>query len=190
MSLATSGRRSAPVLLSLLWASVIPLHAQAPEVRVALGGVAPLGTMSDRYDVGLNGALSLGYGLRDGGFGVRAELWGTRFAGKTEATPYARVHQGGLWDVGLLGNAVFAAKQEHLRPYALLGGGLHRQLRDDGHDPYGWVPGAQAGVGLSWSVGQLVLSAEIQYQVVLSEVAAGCDFCVASQTPLVIGVGL
>ncbi|HMB92008.1 MAG TPA: hypothetical protein VKP65_14230 [Rhodothermales bacterium] len=176
-------KHAALLLLALLMvAPVESARAQIPNLRIFAGPVVPV-SMSDGYNTGKSGGLSLSYGLYNGGFGVRADLWGTRFTTETINSDF--------WNVSILGSVLYAIEKKNTGPYpyVLLGLAGYRHLMDDGHDPYGWVLGAQTGVGISWPIQGIEVSAEVQYQVVFSDLVAGCDFCLASQMPVVFGIG-
>lgn len=173
----------APLLLALLMVVSVKLaRAQMPNLRISAGPVVPV-SMSDGYSTGKNGGISLSYGLHNGGFGVRADVWGARFTTETINSDF--------WNVSILGSVLYAIEKESTGPYPYVLFGLagYRQLRDDGHDPYGWVLGAQTGVGIAWPIQGIEVSAEVQYQVVFSDLVADCDFCLASQMPIVFGIG-
>lgn len=158
-----------------------PVRAQGSYVRLQAGGIVPVGSMGRTYDLGPAAALSVHKPIGTGGFSWSLALWGARFV---------TVVHSDFTAFSILGSVHYAVIDEPIRPYVLVGAGGHLQIRDAQRNPYGWVPGLQAGLGLSWTVARLEMHVEIQRQLILSDLVSGCDFCLATQTPIMLGIAI
>ena len=180
--------------LQLLLLLTLPptLHAQRPELGVAIGPAPVTGQARRVRATGVHGALSAGWNTRASGLGARLELAWEQLPGRDAVaiTPHGtqRVSRGTLGIASVRGSVLFTGGAARLRPYALLGGGSTR-LRIPGHpNPYGFTVGLHAGVGVRLAVGRLLLTTELLGVLPLTDYGGGGDFQPVTYAPLSVGV--
>jgi hypothetical protein len=118
---------------------------------------------------------------------LRADLTYSRYGGK-ETKLSGAVRHSDLWNVAMLANALYLVPAEGMRLYVLSGAGMHR-TQSVGESPniYGWVPGAQAGLGMRIPVGVTTVFAEVRWNLILSDYGNG-DFQPSTYVPVSVGV--
>jgi hypothetical protein len=160
----------------------------AQEIRAGLyGGAAwPSGTMAERREVGyeLGGLVTLEWAR----WALRADLSYARHAGK-EADLFNADRYPDLWNMSVLASGLYRFPGQRLRPYVMVGTGLHRmQQVDRSPNVYGWVSGVHAGAGLRVGIRSgLAVFAEVRRHLILSDYGNG-DFELSTYTPLSVGV--
>lgn len=140
--------------------------------------------MSEVYRVGLGVRASALYDRGPGRIGIRAGLRAEWFEGR-EADMVGNV-RADAQSVGLSVDAVFRGRIGRALLYSAAGGGAYHQ-RAGRHDPYGFVPGVQAGVGLAVPIGGVHVTSEVQVLAVLSDLLAS-EYRPSVRVPISVGV--
>ena len=163
--------------------------AQSLQPGIDLGAAAPTGGAGEHRSVGAHVALSLGWGTRDPGLGVRGEVAWTRIEGEPAPAGDPSWRWGDLTARSARATLVYTLSGERARGYGLLGVGAYDLEVAGRSDPDGIVPGLNFGFGVSAPLGRVRLAAELQGVLVISDYGSN-EFEPPIYWPLTIGIRL
>ena len=163
------------------------LVSQEIHPGLALGVAVPADDYAKTHRTGPLTQLFVVFGGADQRLRVRVEAEGVWFPGRVPANTVSST-SGDMRILSGIATLMIGPRGHGARPYFLLGAGPQWVSVPKVTNPYGYVPGARAGIGVDGRVGPCTLRAEIAAHAVLSDFATGHDFGLGTYWPLTVAI--
>lgn len=133
------------------------------HIGAAGGAVIPVGILSDSYNSGVSGLLTLAMGSQDAPMGLRLDYQYDGFKGKTiNGTTIPDIHVNSI-----TANLVVPFRVGYVKPYIIGGGGLYPlRLPGVAKRENDWGANAGAGIGFQLPYTPLAAFLEVRYHAV------------------------
>jgi hypothetical protein len=152
-----------------------------------LGVGVPAGDYRKTRGSGPLAQLFVVFGGADRRLRLRIEAEGVWFPGRVPANTLSST-SGDMRILSGIATLMIGPRANGARPYFLVGGGPQWVSVPKVTNPYGYVSGARAGIGVEGRVRDWTVRAEIAGHAVLSDFATGHDFGLGTYWPLTVAI--